>query len=86
MNRAPDHVETDDALIGFLARAEMAGRPVAMDEDLLTSGLLDSLKVMTLVAFVEDRIGSEIPLDEILPENFGTPGKILAYMDAHAGV
>ena len=46
------------------------------DEDLIDSGVLDSLGIFQLVAFLEERFGIAIADTEITPENFGTLERI----------
>jgi acyl carrier protein len=46
------------------------------DEDLIDSGVLDSLGIFQLVAFLEERFGIAIADTEITPENFGTLARI----------
>lgn len=48
------------------------------DEDLLARGVIDSLAVTQLVAFLEDRYGIQITDDELIPDNF----RSLACMEA----
>jgi len=47
-----------------------ADRVIAADEDLLASGLLDSLGVMSLVHFVEQEHSIEVPAEDVIIENF----------------
>ena len=54
----------------ILEQAEMAGRKVDQNEELLMSGALDSLKIVKLVAHIEQRFGCTIDAAEVLPENF----------------
>ena len=42
------------------------------DEDLLTQGIIDSLGLLKLVAFMENNFHISIPEEELIPENFGT--------------
>jgi acyl carrier protein len=49
---------------------------VAGDEDLIDTGVLDSLGIFQLVAFLEERFGVAIADTEITPENFGTLERI----------
>lgn len=43
---------------------------------LLRHGILDSLALTALISYIEDHFRIAIPSDEILPENFATPGAI----------
>jgi acyl carrier protein len=40
------------------------------DEDLLEQGIIDSLGLMKLIAFMEETFGIKIIDEEIIPENF----------------
>jgi acyl carrier protein len=46
------------------------------DEDLIDSGVVDSLGVFQLVAFLEERFGVAIADTDITPDNFGTIERI----------
>jgi acyl carrier protein len=46
------------------------------DEDLIDSGVVDSLGIFQLVAFLEERFGVAIADAEITPDNFGTIARI----------
>lgn len=54
------------------------------DEDLLGSGLLDSLRVMSLVNFIEQDIGIDVPAEDVTFENFVSLGAIEAYLARRA--
>lgn len=45
-------------------------KTLAPDEDLLEQGIIDSLGLMKLIAFMEDKFNIKIMDDEIVPENF----------------
>lgn len=57
------------------------GRTIGLDEDLLLSGLLDSLGVMALVGHLETLRGDPIPHQDILIENFQTVSAIAGYLN-----
>ena len=62
-------------LLQFI-RGELAGvgDPASIDENtqLIDSGIIDSMALMRLITFVEERAGVRIPDDEVLPDNFQT--------------
>ena len=64
----------------LLGQATGAGRPIAPDEDLLGSGLVDSLGIMSIVFFVEQELGLKIPAEDVTIENFETLETIDAYL------
>ena len=45
-------------------------KTLAPDEDLISTGLIDSLGIMKLVAFMESTFGIKIDNEDIVPENF----------------
>ncbi len=46
------------------------------DDSLIEQGIVDSLGIFTLVAFLEEEFGIEIGTDEVTPENFATVNTI----------
>jgi acyl carrier protein len=46
------------------------------DEDLIETGVIDSLGIFQLVAYLEERFGVAIGDEEITPDNFGTVAAI----------
>lgn len=73
-----------DRIRAFIA-AELVGRPdlmIANDEDLLLSGLVDSLGVVRLIAFIEEEQDISIPAGDVTIENFGTIEAMVAYLHA----
>ena len=50
------------------------------DENLLGTGLVDSVGMMSLVLFVEDTFGLEVPPEDVVIENFLSVDAISAYL------
>jgi acyl carrier protein len=48
---------------------------------LIDRGILDSMGLMQVIMFVEEKTGIRIPDDEVLPDNFQTVGSIEALVD-----
>ncbi len=72
-----------EVLIEFVSSELLGGRggvELGAEDDLLGSGLIDSLSAMRLVRFVEERFGVSIPPDDITIENFMTVQRIVAYL------
>ena len=55
-------------------------RTISADEDLLARGLIDSLGVSQLVAFLEDRFGVHVSDEDLTPENFQTLVRMEAFV------
>lgn len=53
---------------------------IADDEDLLGSGLLDSLRVMSLVHFIEQELHIAVPAEDVTIENFVSLSSIDRYL------
>ena len=45
-------------------------------KDLINTGVLDSLAVMQIILFIEERFSIKVADDEVLPENFRTVNRI----------
>lgn len=56
------------------------GLVIADDEDLLGSGLLDSLSVMSVVHFIEQEMHIAIPAEDVTIEHFVSLSAIEAYL------
>lgn len=52
------------------------------DDDLLATGLFDSLAIVSLIAEIEVVLGYELPLDEFDVDSFRTVGRIAAFVEA----
>jgi acyl carrier protein len=40
------------------------------DENLIDQGLIDSVSILELIAFIEREFSVTLPVDEVVPENF----------------
>jgi Acyl carrier protein len=69
-----------DQIRTFITEELLGGREIAADENLLLSGLVDSLGVMRLVAFLERRFGISIPARDLKLANFATLEAIAGYV------
>jgi len=66
-------------MVGWLnAEIALEGVCVAADTPLFASRLLDSLRVLELIAFTEQAIGRAIPDSHIRMDNFQTVARIAA--------
>jgi acyl carrier protein len=64
--------------------AETGGPAVGRDTPLLESGVLDSINLVRLVQFLEERFGLKIPDADLGPELFESPASVAAYVERHA--
>jgi acyl carrier protein len=62
------------------------GFPYADDASFLQEGIIDSLGVMELVAFVQQSFGVSIEQHEIKPDNFDSVMRLAAFIRRKQGV
>ncbi len=68
-------------LIDYLEKDPRVERAVEEETELIESGVLDSLAILDLVVFVEQRFGVELTADEITPGNFGSIAALAALIE-----
>ena len=56
--------------------------PLSNEASLLEGGILDSLSLLRLVVFLEERFNIAVGEADLLPENFDTVNTICAYLRA----
>ena len=56
--------------------------PLADDTSLLENGVIDSLSLLRLVVFLEERFAIAVGDADLLPENFSSVNAICAYVRA----
>jgi acyl carrier protein len=56
--------------------------PLSNDTSLLTGGILDSLSLLRLVVFLQERFKLTVDETDLLPENFDSVNTICAYLRA----
>ena len=61
-------------LLAFVRRDLLGTRPVTIEPEtyLFDVGLIDSLKILRLIAFLEIQIGREIPDEDVVMKHFRT--------------
>jgi acyl carrier protein len=62
--------------------ADRAQLPLSNDTPLVEEGILDSLSLLQLVVFLEERFGVTVNEADLLPENFTSVNTICAYLRA----
>ncbi len=79
--------ETSSTILEFLNHellGDSAGT-IELDTPLFNDGLIDSLKILQLIAFIEVKTGRTIPDREVVMENFRTVRTIAQrFSNAHA--
>jgi len=67
-------------------RDEFVKNPKAVineNDDLLSSGLIDSLGILKLVSFIEDRFGIRVPDEDVIYDNFQSINTLAGYLQQH---
>jgi acyl carrier protein len=69
-----------EPLIAWLqqAGAKFGDLEITPHTDLIDQGVLDSLEILRLVAFLEERFRITVPVEEFVPQNFRTPSTVAA--------
>jgi acyl carrier protein len=64
--------EYKNILTEFIGQELLHGRAVPLTEetDLLNAGVIDSLGILRMVAFIEERVGIPVPDEDVVFENF----------------
>lgn len=75
------------ALLQFIQSELAIGRrqPIEAEDDLFTSGILDSLGVLQMVLFIEEQFGVKVPDEDVVFENFQSVAAIDAYLSKQRG-
>ncbi len=83
----PDRATVVTELTEYIV-IEVASRPpdepVTPDYPIIEGGLVDSLGLFKVIAFIEERYPVRIPPEEILFENFATINAIVRLIEARA--
>lgn len=75
---------TTDALIAYLAADLAVADPVDAETELFSTGLLDSVAMMQIIAFVEEQAGIDVRPADVTLDNFDTVARIVAYATDNA--
>jgi acyl carrier protein len=72
-----------DEIRNYLIPNNASGRKmdVTDDQSLLEAGVIDSVVMVDLIAFLEKTYGISVEEDDMIPENFETVDAIATYVD-----
>ena len=73
------------ALTDYIQRELLHGRVADLkeDQDLLSAGIIDSLGILQLVAFMEKQLGIQVPDEDVIFENFQSIRTMAEYVAQH---
>jgi acyl carrier protein len=79
-------VDSRTVLKRFIETELLAGAGGSLDysDDLLLSGLVNSLGVMRLVSFTQEQFGVSIPAEDVIIEHFQTIDAIARYVETRS--
>ena len=81
-------MNTTDTIRDFITHEilhETLANPLGNDDQLVDSGVIDSLGVMTLLSFLEENFSIKIPDSELTPDNFASLSTITALVESQKG-
>jgi acyl carrier protein len=75
---------TDHRLIDYLNDLTGTGDGLEADSPLFSTGMLDSVSMLNLIAFVEEQAAIQVRSEDVTLDNFDTPGRIVRFAQAQA--
>lgn len=57
------------------------GAGLGADDSLTESGVIDSMGVLELITFIEERFGFTVPDSDTLPENLDSIARLVTYVE-----
>jgi acyl carrier protein len=73
---------TDEKLMVFLRDTLNIDDPIVPETELFSVGLLDSMAMLNVIAFVEENARIEVRPEDVTLENFDTVARIVRYADS----
>lgn len=80
-------MDTQEAIKQYLTKelsSDHKNLNLSVDDNLLIGNLVDSLGVMRLVSFVEQRFNIRVPPEDVTIEHFRSIRVIAEYIESHA--
>lgn len=79
--RVPELLEIETQILSFVEHELLSpGSHLGRDDDLLSGGVIDSVGVLRLAAFVADEFQFSMPPRDFVIENFQTVAALAAYV------
>lgn len=70
----------------FIVKNILANQSIedfSMNLDLIEMGILDSISIVNLINFIDEKLGIKLDLSEVTPENFKTIDTIAQFLSNH---
>ncbi|OGO16084.1 MAG: hypothetical protein A2Y93_02840 [Chloroflexi bacterium RBG_13_68_17] len=76
-------MDTQTILIDYITKELSVGRAkqIRPSDNLLETGVLDSLGLMQLVIFIEEKLGLKVPDEDVVIENFSSVDALTGYLE-----
>jgi acyl carrier protein len=77
-------MSTNDVIREFIQKEiiqHTLDNPLDDNDQLVESGIVDSLGIMSLLSFLEEKFSIQIPSEELSPENFASVSTITALIE-----
>ncbi len=74
--------QTEEIIVAFIRDelGESGAEELEPEDNLLTSGLVDSVGVLRLIGHLEGELGVKVPPDELVPDNFRSVRVMAGFM------
>jgi len=79
-------MNTNEVIREFITNEILHGSltsPLGDEDQLVESGIIDSLGVMTLLSFLDEKFSIQVLGDDLIPENFESVSAIAALVNRH---
>jgi acyl carrier protein len=77
-------MDTREIIRDFIVNDMLHGSlttPLGDDDQLVESGIIDSLGVMTLLSFLDEKFAVQVGGDDLIPENFASVAAVAALVE-----
>jgi acyl carrier protein len=77
-------MNTKDIIKDFIQNEiiqETLDKPLDENDQLVATGIVDSLGIMSLLSFLEEKFAIQIPSEDLSPENFASVSTIAALVE-----
>lgn len=70
-------------IMSYIEKDILRGRKANLSEndDLLSAGIIDSLGILQLVAFIDEQFGIQVPDEDVVIENFQSVNALASYLE-----